>query len=146
MKIQSIYPVLASDKLEETTSFYLTHFPFKTSFANEWYVSLISDTEPAHQLAIMNARHPSIPEGFRDSVRGGLLINFEIEDVDAAYERMRDAGLPIHLELRTEAWGQRHFISADPNGVLIDIIKLIPPSEEFAASYSQEALDSFNQP
>ena len=39
-----------------------------------------------------------------------------------------------------EAFGQRHFIPADPNGVLIDVIKPIPPSAEFAANYEEPAL------
>jgi hypothetical protein len=32
-------------------------------------------------------------------------------------------------------FGQRHFITRDPNGVLIDVIKIIPPSEEESAQY-----------
>ncbi len=39
------------------------------------------------------------------------------------------------IPLRDEAFGQRHFITRDPNGVLIDIIKPIPPSAEFAQQY-----------
>jgi len=33
----------------------------------------------------------------------------------------------------------RHFITRDPNGVLIDVIKPIPPSAEFLAQYAAEA-------
>ncbi len=39
--------------------------------------------------------------------------------------------------LRSEELGQRHFITADPNGVLIDVIKPIPPSAEFLAHYTE---------
>jgi hypothetical protein len=53
---------------------------------------------------------------------------------------MKAAGLPILLELRDEAFGQRHFITADPNGVLIDIIKPIPPTGDFTAQYAADAL------
>ena len=42
--------------------------------------------------------------------------------------------------LRDEAFGQRHFIAADPNSVMIDVIKPIPPSAEHAAQYAPEAL------
>ena len=48
---------------------------------------------------------------------------------------MQAAGLPILRTLRDEPFGQRHFITADPNGVLIDVIKPIPPSEEFLSQY-----------
>ena len=50
----------------------------------------------------------------------------------------KKAGLPILLSLRDEAFGQRHFITKDPNGVLIDIIKPIPPTGEFAAQYVEQ--------
>lgn len=44
-------------------------------------------------------------------------------------------GLPILLSLRDEAY----FITRDPNGVLIDVIKPIPPSAAFASSYLSAA-------
>ena len=39
------------------------------------------------------------------------------------------------LPLRSEDFGQRHFITRDPAGVMKDVIKVIPPSAEFAAQY-----------
>jgi hypothetical protein len=56
------------------------------------------------------------------------------------HDRLKAAGLPILLPLRDEAFGQRHFITRDPNGVLIDIIKPIPPSGEFVQQYEAGAL------
>lgn len=139
MKLSSFYPVVGTDKLQESRDFYLTHFPFTLTFEADWYVSLITTQEPPFQLALLDHRHPSVPEGFRQPARG-IILNFEVEDVDTEYERLKAAGLPIHLELRSEGWGQRHFITSDPNGVLIDVIKLIPPSAEYAQQYSPEAL------
>lgn len=139
MNLSSFYPVIGTDKLEESRDFYTTHFHFELTFENEWYVSLINSKNPAFQLALLDYQHPSVPEAFRQPAQG-VLLNFEVEEVDAEYERLTAAGLPIHLELKSEAWGQRHFITADPNGLLIDVIKLIPPSEEFAQQYSEAAL------
>jgi catechol 2,3-dioxygenase-like lactoylglutathione lyase family enzyme len=69
-----------------------------------------------------------------------VLLNLEVDDVDAVHERLRAAGLPILRSLRDEAFGQRHFITADPNGVLIDVIRPIPPTGEFVAQYEASAL------
>jgi catechol 2,3-dioxygenase-like lactoylglutathione lyase family enzyme len=69
-----------------------------------------------------------------------LILNFEVEDPDAVYRDVQAAGLPILTPLRDEAFGQRHFITVDPNGTLIDIIKPIPPRAEFAAQYDASAL------
>ncbi len=48
--------------------------------------------------------------------------------------------LPMLVALRDEPHGQRHFITQDPNGVLIDVIRPIPPSAEFAQQYRSDAL------
>jgi catechol 2,3-dioxygenase-like lactoylglutathione lyase family enzyme len=87
-------------------------------------------------LAILARDHETIPETGRGASAGGLLLNFEVEDVDAELERAVSAELPIELPLRDEPFGQRHFIVRDPGGVLIDVIRPIPASEEFAASYA----------
>lgn len=132
MEVISLYPVICTDKLAETKRFYLDNFPFGTTFEADWYVSLRLSGERPFELALLDARHETIPEGFRKPFAGGLLVNFEIENVDSVYEAFRAAGLPVHLELRDEAFGQRHFITSDPNGVLIDVIKPIPFTGKFA--------------
>ncbi len=143
MKLESFYPVLGTDRLAESREFYLKHFPFELTFDSDWYVSLISKSEQPFQLALLDYTHPSVPESFRRPAQG-VILNFEVEDVDREYERLTSAGLPVHLELRSEDWGQRHFITSDPNGVLIDMIQLIPPSEEFAQQYSAGTAEFLN--
>jgi catechol 2,3-dioxygenase-like lactoylglutathione lyase family enzyme len=96
---------------------------------------LTATGSPEVNLAIVDAHHESVPEGFRRPVEG-VLLNFEVDDVDAEYARLQGAGIPIALELRSEDWGQRHFIVRDPDDALIDIITPIAPSAEFAANYS----------
>ncbi len=139
MNLSSFYPVIGTDKLQESRDFYLTHFPFTLTFEADWYVSLISTQNPSFQLALLDYRHESVPAGFRQAAQG-ILLNFEVEDVDVVYERLKAAGLPMHLALKSEAWGQRHFITSDPNGLLLDVIQLIPPTAEYAESYSEETL------
>ena len=132
MELASVYPVICTDKVAQSRAFYLEHFPFELTFDSDWYVSLKSTGARPFELAILDYRHETIPEGYREPFQGGLIINLEVEEVDSIFERFRDAGLPIHLELRSEPFGQRHFITSDPNGVLIDVIKVIPYSGEFA--------------
>lgn len=135
MNLSSFYPVIMTGDVAATLRFYQTHFNFETTFEADWYVSLVMKDHPEYQLAILQYDHATLPAGSGKPVQG-LLLNFEVEDVDAEYKRAQVAGLPIRLALRDEAFGQRHFITADPNGVLIDIIKVIPPSAEFADQYT----------
>jgi catechol 2,3-dioxygenase-like lactoylglutathione lyase family enzyme len=123
-----------------TAGFYQAHFGFMPLFTSEWYVHLQMAEQPSVNLAVLDGRHETIPAPGRGQVAGGLLLNFEVEDPDAVHDRLAAAGLPILLPLRDEAFGQRHFITSDPNGVLIDIVKPIAPSAEFAALYEAGAL------
>lgn len=134
MQISQYYPVIATKNVAASVAFYEQHFDFRSVFDANWYVHLQHQTKESVNLAILDCTHPTIPEGYRKPAQG-VLINFETDDVDAAYARAQQAGLPILLELRDEAFGQRHFITHDPAGVMIDVIKVIPPSAEFAALY-----------
>ncbi len=140
MKTTSYYPVLMTGDVAGTAAFYKEHFRFEALFESDWYVHLRSTEDKRVNLGLVQGDHETIPESGRGRV-SGLLINFEVRDPDAIYERVKTAGLPILLSLRDEAFGQRHFITADPNGVLIDVIKPIPPSAEFAAQYLTEDVD-----
>lgn len=140
MTVNSFYPVVMTDDVEGSRAFYLDHFPFEVTFDSDWYVSLRGTGASSFELALLNPEHPTVPEAFRRRVSGGLILNFEVDDVDAAYGRLRAAGLPLHLDIRSEDFGQRHFITSDPNGVLIDVIQVIPPSPEYAAQYTEGAL------
>lgn len=140
MKTTSYYPVLMVDDVAATTDFYVEHFGFKPLFESDWYVHLQSSADSSVNLAILNGEHETIPVEGRGQRAAGVLINFEVEDVDAVHERLVAAGLPILRSLRDEDFGQRHFITRDPNGVLIDVIKPIQPSAEFLAQFAPEAV------
>jgi catechol 2,3-dioxygenase-like lactoylglutathione lyase family enzyme len=140
MKINSFYPVILTRDAPASKDFYTTHFPFEVTFDAGWYVSLKAKQEVPFELALLEPEHDTIPEGFRSALRGGLILNFEVEDADTEYSRLQAAGLPIHLEIRSEKFGQRHFITSDPNGILIDVIQVIPPSEEYAKQYVENTM------
>ena len=64
-----------------------------------------------------------------------MLINVEVTDVDEIYTQLTENGLPMILELKSEDWGQRHFITRDPNDILIDVIQNIAPTGIYAEQY-----------
>ncbi|MGI5350476.1 VOC family protein [Streptomyces sp. CA-250714] len=135
MKLTSFYPVIGTARLRESHDFYTRLLGFETTFEADWYVSLRRPEEPGYELALLDHTHPTIPEGHRVPAQG-LLLNFEVADVDAEWERLvTREGLPPVLELRSEDFGQRHFIVADPNGVLIDVITPIAPTAEYGEQY-----------
>ncbi|MER6999344.1 VOC family protein [Streptomyces sp. NPDC000410] len=134
--LTSFYPVICTSRLQESRDFYTGLLGFETTFEADWYVSLKRPGTLPYELALLDPTHPTVPPAYRAPVRG-LLLNFEVEDVDAEWERLVVlGGLTPELELRSEDFGQRHFIVADPNGVLIDVITPIAPTEEFAEQYA----------
>ncbi|MDH4440945.1 MAG: VOC family protein [Rhizobium sp.] len=139
MRTTSYYPVLMTGDVRGTADFYQRHFHFEPLFSSDWYIHLQSTEDDKVTLAILDGQHETIPAVYRGQA-SGVLLNFEVDDVDAIYTRLKQAGLPIVLDLRDEDFGQRHFITADPNGVLIDVIKPIAPSATFAAQYEPSAL------
>ncbi|MBZ0216881.1 MAG: VOC family protein [Fimbriimonadaceae bacterium] len=139
MKLTQYYPVLMVEDVSEISTFYQMYFGFRSLFDSDWYVHLQSSEDENVNLAILQGDHETIPEVARGRV-SGMLLNFEVEDVGAVYEELMAKDLPMLLALRDEPFGQRHFITRDPSGVLIDVIKPIPPSEEFLAQFADKAL------
>lgn len=134
MQINSFYPVLMTNDLAATRDFYVQHFGFQITFEADWYISLKS-ADSRSELAFVAYDHETVVSAYQAPVRG-LLLNFEVEDADAEYTRLiTKAGLPLRRELLSEDFGQRHFATSDPNGVLIDVIQVIPPSGEYIAQY-----------
>jgi uncharacterized glyoxalase superfamily protein PhnB len=135
--VTSIYPVLMSDDVAAAAAFYTEHFGFEPTFTSDWYVSLRRDR---WELAVLDAAHPTVPEARRGPAARGVLINIEVDDVDAEYRRLvTEGGLTAALALRSEPFGQRHFIVGGPDGVLVDVITPIEPDPSYAADFTDLA-------
>lgn len=134
MTVTSLYPVLMSTDVAAAAAFYRAALGFETTFEIDWYVSLRLG---AFELALLDYQHATVPAGHR-ALPQGVLINIEVEDVDEVHDRFTGtADLTPVLSLRDEDFGQRHFIVAGPDGVLLDVIQPIAPSAEFAGAYAE---------
>lgn len=133
MTLNSFYPVLGTTRIAAARDFYTRWFGFEIVFEADWYVSLRRIAgERSYELALLDPTHTTVPEGYRKPVQG-LLLNFEVDDVDAEWERLVvQGGLSPELDICSEDFGQRHFILAAPDGVLVDVITEIPPAGEYA--------------
>jgi catechol 2,3-dioxygenase-like lactoylglutathione lyase family enzyme len=128
-----MYPVLMTSDVAATTAFYRKHFGYELTFEADWYVSLRRDQA---ELAVLDRDHETIPAAYRGGSAAGLLLNLEVDDVDAEWERLVLSGdLEALLPIRTEEFGQRHFILAGPDGVLVDVITNIEPAEAYASQF-----------
>ena len=131
--VRSVYPVLMTEKLKESCEFYKTYFSFTETFSTDWYVSLRHPD--GSELALIDARHETIPAPCR-TVVNGMILNIEVDDATEIYKDLCKKNKTIILmPIQDEDYGQRHFMVQDPNQIVIDVIEEIAPGKEFQDSY-----------
>lgn len=133
MRVSSLYPLLQVSNVAAVAAFYETHLGFSRIFTSDWYVQLRAEAEHPFEIAVIEKDHDSIPEAYRGQSRA-IILSLYVDDAAQEETRLRAAGVPIVQSLRDEVFGQRHFIAASPEGVLIDVITPIAPDPAFVAS------------
>lgn len=112
--------------------FFVRHFGARVSFDCGCYVNLDCGSEAA-SLQFMQPQEgsPPAPEGY-----AGIMLNFEVDDVDAEHERLWNAGLSITMPLGDHPWGDRGFAAAGPLGLSLYVFSKREPAAEFKAFYA----------
>ena len=138
--ITTVFPAICTDSVAETAAFYRDVLGFDEVFAADWYVQLQAPGSPQTQIGVVARTHDSVPPDHR-RLPAGVLIGVEVDDVDDAHARVVAAGHRIIRSLRDEEWGQRHFITLDPSGAMVDVITPIPPTTAaYEAAYDPASL------
>lgn len=118
---------IVTDKVQESRDFYSRLFNAQVLYEGEggWFVLLqIGNNE----LGFMLPEQPSQAAIFRQPFQGkGMWLTVEVDDVQAYYDRFLAWQQPILQEIKDEAWGDRHFVIADPNGIGVDVVQRIQP-------------------
>ncbi len=133
MKIKRVDSTISTNKLRESKEFYMKHFGFRLVYESDWYIELLATDAPAIGVSFTLPQREA-----GEFFRKGLILSFEVDDVDAEYRRLKAEGLEIVQDLVDKPWGERSFVVDDPNGVHIYIYNLIPPTPEY-----KEIYDSF---
>ena len=137
IKPNSSFPVFIVENLDEAKSFYSNHLGFDVAFENEWYLHLIS--ESGIQIGFLLPNQPTQPDIFHRTYDGsGVIFSLEVDDANSAYSKAKEKSLNIVLELVSEDWGQLHFCVKDPNGIYLDIVQAIEPTEEYQQGFDTE--------
>ncbi|MGE5363232.1 MAG: VOC family protein [Bacteroidota bacterium] len=117
---------IATDKIDESREFYVRYFDAHISFDCGWYLILEFGSKTS-QLSFIDSR--KLPSGKCNPE--GLTYNFLVEDVDAEYRKLTQAGLIPSEPIEDHPWGDRSFAVKDPNGITLGIYSDREPSEEF---------------
>jgi len=129
------FPIFITEKLQQSKDYYTENFGFNAVFENDWYVHLVSLN--GIQIGFLTPEHPSQPDFFHQAFSGeGAIFSLEVKDADEAYRIAQERKLNIRLAVKSEEWGQKHFVVEDPGGVKIDVIESTEPDDEYKESYS----------
>ncbi len=120
MSISRLLTNICSDRLTESRDFYVTLLGVEVGFESDWYIQLRSPVNPGLEFGIMLRNHDLVPPAYKMS-SSGVYLTFVVPDVDIVYEKAIAHGFQIVQAPKNEFYGQRRFLTIDPNGCLIDI-------------------------
>lgn len=120
MTIRRLLANISSERLQESRDFYVDLLGMEVASETDWYVKLVSPLDPALELGIIQRNHPLLPADWRGAPVG-MYLSFSVDNVDDFHARAVVRGLPIVQPPRDEFYGQRRFLTRDPDGSLVEI-------------------------
>lgn len=132
--VERMVPVLYVGDLSRSKAFYCDLLGLRPGFEAEWIVQLADPENKSAELILQPKDHDLVPREFQRSPQGCSLV-FVVHDCDELYQKARSMGLKIIQEPKNEHYGQRRFLTVDPDGALIDVSSKCDPSREFMEKY-----------
>lgn len=113
MKVTRIVSNIQTNNVAAARSFYQDILGLDVLMDMGWIVTYGTATEAKLQLsiAIQGGAGTVVPD-----------LSIEVDNVDEAYQKMKDAGFVIEYDIVNEPWGVRRFYVRDPLGKLINIL------------------------
>lgn len=113
LRVKRIVTNIDTEDVALAKSFYQDVLGLQPLMDHGWIVTYGTAEEMGIQIsfATQGGSHTPTPD-----------LSIEVDDVDAALERMRNAGFPIEYGPADEPWGVRRFYVRDPFGKLINIL------------------------
>ncbi|THV24421.1 hypothetical protein E9998_21615 [Glycomyces paridis] len=105
-----------------SADFLKRHYGFTEDMAADGFVSLSRPDTGFNVIFLRTGLATFKPESAKGHA-DGLLLAFTVDDIDAQYERIQSEGAQIATPIETEPWGERYFQTADPNGVVIQLVQ-----------------------
>lgn len=113
MKVTRIVANIATQDVARARAFYQDVLGLDLLMDQGWIQTFGSQTTMSVQVSVASEGGSGTPVPD---------LSIEVDDVDAAFQRMKDAGFPIEYELADEPWGVRRFYVRDPFGKLVNVL------------------------
>jgi catechol 2,3-dioxygenase-like lactoylglutathione lyase family enzyme len=113
MKVKRIVANISTQAVDDAKRFYQGVFGLDLLMDHGWIVTYGSSERMDAQISFAS-------QGGSDTPTPDLSI--EVDDIVAAFERVKSAGIPIEYGPVDEPWGVRRFYVRDPFGKLINVL------------------------
>ena len=114
MKVKRIVSNVAASDVEKASAFYKEILGLKILMDLGWIRTYGSSSKMTIQVSVMSegGSGTAVPD-----------MSIEVDNVEEALMRVRNAGIAIEYGPATESWGVRRFYVRDPFGKLINILQ-----------------------
>jgi catechol 2,3-dioxygenase-like lactoylglutathione lyase family enzyme len=106
-----------------SAQFLREHFGFTTAMEADGFVSLQHPDGGPNVIFLRTGLETFKPADRSGSAGDGLLLVFEVGDLDLQHERLVAEGVPVVTPTETEPWGERYVQYRDPNGLIIQLVQ-----------------------
>lgn len=121
MKVNGSAVSLNVEDVPASGAFLTEHFGFRESMSADGFVALGRDGV-GMSVIFLRRGLAALPDDQRDDHAQGLILAFEVEDLEGELARLQAEGVAITMPLTTEEWGERAFQVRDPNGVIVQLV------------------------
>jgi len=127
VKITASAVSLNVDDVAASVRFLTTHFGFTEEMSADGFASL-GRADAGMNVVFLRRGLETLPADQRDDHAAGLILAFEVDDLESELARLQAEGVAITMPLRAEEWGERAFQVRDPNGVIIELLDWNAPA------------------
>lgn len=121
MKVTASAVSLNVDDVDASVRFMTAHFGFTETMSADGFASL-TRADAGLNVVYLRRGLEMLPEDQRHDHASGLILAFEVDDLEGELARLQGEGVPITMPLRSEEWGERAFQVRDPNGVIVELL------------------------
>ena len=114
MRVKRIVSNVATSDVDKASAFYREILGLEVLMDLGWIRTYGSSSKMTIQVSIMSEGGSGTPVPD---------ISIEVDDVEDALTRVRQAGISVEYGPATEPWGVRRFYVRDPFGKLINILQ-----------------------
>ncbi|HEY9281502.1 MAG TPA: VOC family protein [Eoetvoesiella sp.] len=113
MKVKRVVANIATKDLEQARVFYQNILGLDLLMDHGWFQTYGSQVQMTIQISFASEGGSGTPVPD---------LSIEVDNLDAVYQQMKDAGFSIEYGPASEPWGVRRFYVRDPFGRLINIL------------------------